>query len=325
MMRTGRVSPASDPRLPPELVERFKAALERLNSAGGKIGLAVSGGPDSLAMLLLAQAAIPGQFAVATVNHGLRPEAADECALVARACAERGVPCTILSVTVGKGNLQAEARAARYAALGDWAQQQGLAAVATAHHADDQAETLLMRLNRGSGLAGLAGVRACAVQGDLRIIRPLLDWRRAELAEVCAMAGLDPVRDPSNADASFDRVRIRQELAGADWLDPTALAASASHLAQAFTAMEDYASLLWEQQVRQVEHGYVLMPVAAREMNRRLLARIMDRLGGRPRGGDVARLLDRLTRGEGGNLGGVLATVEGGEWHLRPEPPRRTG
>jgi tRNA(Ile)-lysidine synthase len=327
MMRTGRVSPARDPALPPDLVARFKAALERLNPDGGRIGLAVSGGPDSMAMLLLAHAAVPGGFDVATVDHGLRAEAADECALVAAACAARGVACDVLGITVASGNVQAEARQARYAALADWAQSKGLSAIATAHHVDDQAETLLMRLNRGSGLAGLAGVREWRpIDGYAAcLIRPVLTFRRSELAAVIAAAGVAVARDPSNSDPRFDRVRMRAELAQADWLDPVALAQSASNLADSLEAVADYAAVLWGQQVSRAGDTYTLTPVSSREMNRRLLAKIMQQLGGRPRGGDVARLLVMLEQGQGGNLGGVLATVEGGRWLLRPEPPRRTG
>src|SRR5690349_11620180 len=143
MTATGARSPAADP--PPELVARFKEALERLWPEGGKLGLAVSGGPDSLAMLSLAEAIIPGLFEVATVDHGLRPESAAECAMVAQVCADRGIRCEVLQVEVGEGNVQARAREVRYEALGEWAGERDLSAVATAHHADDQAETLLMR------------------------------------------------------------------------------------------------------------------------------------------------------------------------------------
>ena len=106
-MRTGAVLPASK-ALPPDLVARLRASLERLNPGGGRIGLAVSGGPDSMAMLLLAHQAIPGQFEVATINHGLRAEAADECALVAVECAERGGACAVLAVTEQESSFRAD-------------------------------------------------------------------------------------------------------------------------------------------------------------------------------------------------------------------------
>ena len=275
-----------------------------------------------MGMLLLAHAAIPDEFEVAAVDHGLRAEAAQECALVERACAERGIGCATLRVETGGGNLQASARDARYAALARWAGDRGLGAVATAHHADDQAETLLMRLNRGSGVAGLAGVRESLLLAGtaIRLIRPLLAFRRHELAMVSE--AVDFAADPSNADPRFDRVRIRRQLVACDWLEPVALARSAANLAEAYEALEAYADLLWQQSVRQDSDSWRLAPGPSREMNRRLLARIMEQLGGRPRGGDVARLLGRLEAGEGGNLAGVLATIVDGEWVLRPEPPR---
>src|SRR6187549_1955099 len=221
MTATGARSPAAaEPS--PELVARFAEALARLWPEGGRLGLAVSGGPDSLAMLLLAEASIPGRFEVATVDHGLRAASAGECAMVAKICSARGIPCAILRVTLAAGNLQNEARKARYAALAAWAEHRVLSAIATAHHADDQAETLLMRLNRGSGLAGLTGVREARFMpgSAVSVIRPLLAFRRRELGELVAAAGLEPVQDPSNVDARFDRARIRGALAEADWLDP---------------------------------------------------------------------------------------------------------
>ena len=187
----------------PELIARFSADLAALQPGVDRLGLAVSGGPDSLAMLLLAAAACPGAVEAATVDHGLRPESAEEAAMVARVCAGLGVPHAVLPVTLASGNLQSEARSARYFALAGWMEQRQLGALLTAHHADDQAETLLLRLNRASGVAGLAGVRARGqVPGTaLPLLRPLLGWRRGELAGIVAAAGMAPADDPSNRDA----------------------------------------------------------------------------------------------------------------------------
>jgi len=305
------------------VTQRFAAALTRLNPGGERIGLAVSGGPDSMAMLLLADAAIPNGFEVATVNHGLRPEAAAECALVTEVCAARGITCAVLTVQVAPGNVQNEARRARYGALAGWARQRGLAMLATAHHADDQAETLLMRLNRGSGVAGLAGVREVGEMAGIKVIRPMLGFRRFELAEVVAEAGIDPVQDPSNADPHYDRVRMRQSLAACDWLDPLALAHSAGLLADAEQALAAFENALWPDHVTQSRGGFVLYPPAVPLMRVRMVRRIIAAMGGNPRGGDAARLVERLERGERGNVGGVLATVKGGEWVFVLEPARR--
>jgi tRNA(Ile)-lysidine synthase len=323
MTATGAGSAAANP--PPELVARFTDALERLWPEGGRLGLAISGGPDSLAMLLLAGAAIPGHFEVASVDHGLRAEAADECAMVAGVCAARGIECSVLRVLVETGNVQAKAREARYAALAEWAEQRGLGAVATAHHADDQVETLLMRLNRGSGIAGLAGVRERGLvpESELPLIRPLLRFWRAELAGVVARAGLMPAADPSNADDRFDRVRVRKALGSSDWLDPAGLAASAGHIGEADAALEWAAQREWDEQVGVREDEIRYCPRAPHAVAMRVAARAVAMLGVSPRGADLARLLDRLQAGGGGNLAGVLVTAENGDWVFRAEPPRR--
>ncbi|MEL7219149.1 MAG: tRNA lysidine(34) synthetase TilS, partial [Pseudomonadota bacterium] len=202
-------------------------------------------------MLLLAHEALPGEIAVASINHGLRSEAADEVALVERLCEERDIPFLPISVKVAAGNLQAKAREARYNALVKWVDASGLGALATAHHANDQAETLLMRLARGSGLSGLAGVRAASELGEgaTPLLRPLLDWTKSDLEQIVADANIAPVRDPSNADSTFDRVRVREHLAKNPWLDAEALSLSAEYLAEAWRAIEWYAQIDWEEMV----------------------------------------------------------------------------
>lgn len=325
MSATGARSPAVE--APDEaLVRRFRHELERLWPENDRLALAVSGGPDSLAMLLLAGAAIPGRFEVATVDHRLRPESAAECAMVARICLDREVPCEVLPVRVGEGNVQAEARSARYSALAKWAVRRGLSAVATAHHADDQAETLLMRLNRGSGVSGLAGIRERSIIPPFPtpVIRPLLTFRHAELAALVAASGISAVEDPSNTSDRFDRVRLRKALAESPWLDPLALAASAAHLAAADEALEWAASREWNERVVGTESGFRYRRLAPKAVAMRVLARIVADFGGQARGQDLARLLDRLEAGESGNVAGVLATVEGGDWLFRREPPRRS-
>jgi tRNA(Ile)-lysidine synthase len=288
------------------------------------LGLAVSGGADSLALLLLATATLPGRVEVATVNHGLRSESADEAAMVARVCAELAVPHEVLPVTLAPGNLQHRARVARYAALGEWCERRGLVALATAHQLDDQAETLAMRLNRGSGLAGLAGVRArSTVSGDgLPLLRPLLDWRRAELANIVAEAGLEPAQDPSNEDERFDRVQVRRALAEADWLDPKGLAGSAAHLAEAERFVGEQIAAMAGTRLRAIDGGYALDPPPSDFAAAELCALIIAKLDAAPRRGEVAALVARLRRGENASLGGVLARVAGAEWVFAPEPPR---
>lgn len=321
---------------------RFAADLAALwpdVERSGPLGLAVSGGPDSLALLLIAHEAMPGRFAVASVDHGLRPEAAGEVAVVERIAAERGIPFTPIKVALAPGNVQARAREARYAALAQWAAEAGLGAVATAHHADDQAETLLMRLNRGSGLAGLAGVRArTVIEGsEVTLLRPLLGWRKAELASLVAAAGITAVQDPSNTNPDFDRARLRARMAEADWLDPVQIAASAAHLAEGWQALDWYAELDWHEMVMRDETapgglGYTYCANVPRVIAIETILKIIGELGGHASRSEAARAWDRLWAGDNASLGGVLA-VAGAErvekvgvmmriWRFRPEPAR---
>jgi len=306
---------------------RFRADLERLaGGAPGGLGVAVSGGPDSLALLVLASAAFPGNVRAATVDHGLRPESSGEAESVAQACARLDVPHAVLRPSVPiSGNLQSAARRARYALLEAWRSEQGLDWVLTAQHADDQAETLLMRLNRGSGVAGLAGIRA--VNG--RVLRPLLDWRRAELEAVVGQAGLEPVVDPSNRDERFDRARLRRELEGAEWLDRLAAARSARALAEAEEALDWAAERLFDERTRSEGDRLSLDPSGLpAELRRRLLLRALRRIDphAAPRGEELGRLLATLSQGAGATLSGVKAEAGGvdGAWSFSPAPSRRS-
>ncbi|MCJ2178198.1 tRNA lysidine(34) synthetase TilS [Novosphingobium album (ex Hu et al. 2023)] len=323
-------SPAAEGGVTAGAVERFCTGLREIWREGAdepesRLGLAVSGGPDSLALLLLAHAALPGRVEAATVDHGLRRESADEAAEVARICEGLGVPHAALPVEVAEGNVQAEARLARYTALADWVEERGLAAVATAHHADDQAETLLMRLNRASGVAGLAGARARGRVPDtpIPLLRPVLDWRRAELGEVVRAAGLVAADDPSNANDRFDRVRIRKALAEADWLDVAAIARSAAHIAEADAALDWMASLEWRSCVKKEPMGLKYKPQAPRAVALRVVARIVRELGGEePRGSAVARLVDALVEGRPASIGELVVRPNAGGWSFAKAPVR---
>jgi len=309
------------------LTARFAADLAPLWAGEGTLGLAVSGGPDSLALLLLAHTALPGQVAAATVDHGLRSANADEAAMVAALCQRLGVPHATLPVTLAEGNVQAEARAARYAALAEWMGAQEVTALATAHHADDQAETLLLRLNRGSGVAGLAGVRSRGqVPGTwLALVRPLLGWRRAELADVVTAAGLTAADDPSNRDDRFDRARLRKALAEADWLEVPALAASAAHLADADVALDWAAVREWQDCVTRAPLGLVYRPQAPRAIALRVLTRIVTELDGEaPRGSAVARLFESLVARQPASIGQLVARPLPEGWSFSRAPARRS-
>lgn len=312
-------------RPPPAAVERFAADLRALRPGEGKLGLAVSGGPDSLALLLLAAAACPGRVAAATVDHGLRAEAAAEAEFVAGICGALAVPHHVLRTTVPPGaSLQAQARTARYAMLAGWAEREKLDALLTAHHADDQAETLLMRLARGSGLSGLAGIRATSAIGSLVVCRPLLGWRREALRTLVQESGLRPVADPSNEDEAYDRVRMRRHLAEAPWLDPAALARSAAALAEAEQALDWATERLAAERVHDGE-GLQLDPSGLPpELLRRLVLLCLRRLDpdAAPRGEQVTALVRTLGEGGTATLGAVLCRG-GDRFRFAPAPPRR--
>jgi tRNA(Ile)-lysidine synthase len=323
---------ADRPGLPgEEVAERFRADLQAVwpeasKDARLRLGLAVSGGPDSTALLLLALAAMPGRIAAATVDHGLRAGSAREATDVSALCARLDVQHRVLDAEVAAGNLQAEARHARYGALAGWIEGEGLAALATAHHADDQAETLLLRLNRASGVAGLAGARARgAVPGTgIPLLRPLLGWRREELAALVAQCGIEPAQDPSNADERFDRVRMRTALAGADWLDIEAIAESAGHLADADAALDWAARREWRECVRRDGPGLTYRPQAPKAVALRVMSRIVQELDGEaPRGSAVARLFETLMARSPGSIGGLVARPGPDGWNFAAAPVRK--
>lgn len=315
-----------------ELVDRFRSDLDALVASDARIGVAVSGGSDSMALLLLAAAARPGLVEAATVDHAFRPESRGEAEMVAGLCKQLKVPHRILTVEWSESPsaaIQERAREARYGLLTKWVRERGIQALATAHHLDDQAETFVMRLLRGAGVRGLAGMRRTApVPGDdMPLLRPLLSWRHSELEKICADAGVTPVADPSNADEQFERVRVRRALAEADWLDPEALALSAAYLSDADAALRWATSQEWERSVTVADDEIVYrLGDAPREIQRRVARRAVLRLaregeGADLRGRELDRLLAALRTGRQTTLRGVIC-IGGGEWRFVPAPHR---
>ena len=316
---------------------RFAADVQRLVPADGLLALAVSGGPDSMAMLVLAAEAFPGQIAAGTVDHGLRDDAADEAAMVARHCAALGVPHTTLypAEPIAGASLQARARDARYALLTEWAHAADAQALLTAHHADDQAETFLMRAARGSGLAGLAGIRPRQRRDGVLLLRPLLGWRRAELRATVRRAGAPFVDDPSNVDDRHDRSRFRRLLDTNEWLDPPNLARAAAQLAEIDADLRDLMHWLIATRDRPAAAGEIKVEVAdlPRELRRRLARQAIGRVRSAAaiatpawdEGRGIEPLLDALDGGGSATQAGVRASARGTIWRFRAAPPRRSG
>lgn len=349
------------PSAPPDaLVKRFRDDLIALTGAmppHGRIGVAVSGGPDSLALLLLARAAMPGCVFAATVDHGLRQEAAEEAAMVGRVCGGLGVQHFILSRDrqpalvpgsarlralaqevewmpdqvrhdgKGTGNVQHKARMLRYGLLADWAAREAIPVIATAHHCDDVAESFLMRALRGAGVSGLARMKARTrlpyAQAEVMLVRPLLNWRSAELSELVRASGLIPAQDPSNRDERFDRARIRALLQREPALDPLALARSAANLADADAAIEWMVEQAWRSRA---DHKPDAILIDAEdlpdEIRRRLAARALTLFAENWNGEGLDRLMTTLDAGGTGTLAGVRA-IGGRPWRFTVAPPRR--
>jgi len=331
-MAKGAVQPQPE-ALPEAQVQRFRTMLGKLVPTADRIGIAVSGGPDSLALLLLAAATRPGAVEAATVDHGLREGSRDEAEMVAGLCRTIGVPHETLTIEWEEKPttaIQERARLRRYGALAEWARRQGLKTILTGHHANDQAETLLMRLRRGAGLSGLSGMRyAVRVPGgEEALVRPLLGWSREELEQLCAGAGVTPALDPSNEDESFERVSIRKALAAADWLGPRAVAASAAHLAEADAALTWAANREWRRAAKAANGMLILDPAGLpREIVRRLLSRAIAGLasegkGAALRGRQSDRLMAALASGQKATLRGV--SCSGGKtWTFARAPARK--
>ncbi len=285
-----------------------------------RIGLAVSGGGDSMAMLHLVHRAGLRPH-VATVDHGLRAASADEARMVARVCADLNVPHKTLHWQGWdqRGNLQDAARRARRRLLADWAQ--GLSAVALAHTRDDVSETFLMRLGRGAGVDGLAAMRPSWHEFGTQFLRPLLGTARDDLRGFLRSIDADWVDDPSNEMDRFDRVRVRKalKLLAPLGIDGARLADVAAHMSQARAALDAAAQALMREHIKGQAGILRINPqmfTAPLDLQRRLLAAVIAWIHPQdygPRGPALVALRDRLHTGLGGQLAGCHFILHGGD------------
>lgn len=257
------------------------------------VGVAASGGGDSMALLSLARDwadQTGAKLSVATVDHGLRPESAGEAELVAQVCAGWGIPHQTLRITglSGSGNLSARAREARYDALSEWAHGNGTETVLLGHTMDDQAETVLMRLGRGSGVEGLSGMSGQMQWRGVTFLRPLLHVRRAALRDLLVDRGISWVEDPTNSDPAYDRVKARSALSALEPLGISVegLSATADRLARQRIVLEADADRLSGAAVS--ESGAIvclnrrLLREALADTAMRVIARVLMETGGNP-------------------------------------------
>ncbi|WP_323716672.1 tRNA lysidine(34) synthetase TilS [Paracoccus aminovorans] len=304
---------------------RAHAALDRLARDLPALGIALSGGGDSVALMHLAQGWGRARLLAATVDHGLRAGSADEARLAGQAAAALGIPHETLPWhREGGGNLMAAAREARLRLLADWAGRHGLSAVLLGHTQDDQAETLLMRLARGAGVDGLSGMAARrAAQGTLWL-RPLLAISRAELRGWLVARGIGWIDDPSNEREDFLRIRARKALAGLELPLPQ-LAQSAANLAMARDALAHYAAQAAEGARSRAAGLSLPLPAflaAPSEIRRRLLVTGLRFVTGGdypPRRAPVLHALDELAQGRQVTLDGVIARPREGWLQLLRE------
>lgn len=259
----------------------------------------VSGGSDSLALMLLlrdwAKAAGVAPPVVVSVDHGLRPESAKEARQVLAWAKKAGLTGKVLSApgTLPQADIEAEARALRYRLIGEFARRRRLLAVYVAHTEDDQAETFLMRLARGSGVDGLAAMQPLSPWPDRHrdgplLVRPLLGVGRAALRAHLETQDHPWLDDPMNADPRFHRARIRQAwtVLGEIGLTPQRLGQAASHLARARAALETASQAVLARACRPFRNGILLDPVALGvappELGLRALASILMHVSGNP-------------------------------------------
>lgn len=279
----------------------------------------MSGGGDSVALMHMAAAWARGRkIMVATVDHGLRPDSAAEARAVGRAARGLGLPhATLLwQRETETGNLMATARDARLRLLAGWARRNGLSSVLLGHTADDQAETLLMRLARGSGIDGLASMAEWRDRFGVRWLRPMLGAGRRELRDWLRARDLSWIDDPTNDDDDFERIRVRNAIAALG-MDIPALARAANHIQEARDALSHYAAHAARDVV--IRDGSLTLPRRAYgdappEIRRRLIVAACRWITGAdypPRRTTVLHALNAIATGHRVTLDGALIEPAG--------------
>jgi len=290
-----------------------------------RLGIAVSGGGDSVALMhILSRCFEPGsvELFAATVDHGLRAEAAQEAEAVDKLATKLGIRHTTLKWEGWdkSGNLQDQARRARYQLLADWAKSNEIAILALGHTADDQAETVLMRLSRSSGVTGLSAMPVRRTVWGVTVFRPLLGITRAELRAYLQKHDMQWLDDPSNTDLRFDRIKMRQALEVLEPLGLTAraLADVALNMSQAREALDWYSFLAARDSVT-IHGGDVVLDLQKfrtlpDEIARRLLVRVIVWIGGAdyaPRRATLVAALNAVRMGKPVTLAGCRAFRQG--------------
>ena len=260
------------------LIDQIDRALE--GNTLNKVGVAVSGGSDSLALMHLLHAWGKAPIAAATVDHGLRPEAAEEARQVSKMATDLGIPHKTLEWRDwdGKGNLQDQARQSRYSLLAEWGAADRCDTIVLGHTIDDQAETFLMRLARASGVDALGGMDQRIWRNDQRFDRPLLDARRTDLQAYLEEKGVDWIEDPSNDDDRFSRIKARKALAHLEGLglSPEDIGHSMVNLRLAGTELRNLAREIAQKICKEVAGDLVFDRAGLRRLNPEMQFRLVS-------------------------------------------------
>lgn len=258
----------------------------------GPIAVAVSGGPDSFGLVALAMeyAGKAGlDLRCVTVDHGLRPEAGAEAEGVTRQLRDAGLDATVLHYDGPKpeSSIQANAREIRYGLIADWMAREGIRILLLGHHREDQAETVLLCLARGSGVDGLSAMAPVSQRDGLTYLRPVLSYSKEKLERLAVQAGFKPVRDPSNEDRAHARVRIRQlaDLLEKEGLSAERITGTARRMARAREALDSMRDQFLAEHVERHPAGYATFDPAQflalpEEIRMRLLSHLTRVLGG---------------------------------------------
>ena len=324
------MTPDKDTQLFEDLIAAVRNDFSHAPPA--RLGIAVSGGSDSLALLSLAVEALAGtgvELHAATVDHRLRAASKEEAEVAKALCKTLGVPHQTLVWEKGPqgGNLQDEAREARYDLLTAWAKGRDIPVIALGHTADDQAETVLMRLRRASGVTGLAAMRSRRMRDGVMLARPMLGLRRADLQSFLRARNIEWVDDPSNENTKFERVRIRQamELLEPLGLTVPTLTAVAENMARSRDALDWYAFTSAQELLKvgplgvQIDQrGFRVLP---EEIAFRLLRHALRWMSGQtypPRREPMLAALRAVRHGTSFTLAGCqLVTRKGSTWVTR--------
>jgi tRNA(Ile)-lysidine synthase len=305
--------------------DEFSSLMDCLPDVAKRLCVAVSGGADSLALCLLAAdwAKDTGRTLIAlSVDHGLRLESASECQWVQDVLHTQGIEHHILHWDGEKpqNGIQAAAREARYGLLRAWCRANNVSDLLVAHHQDDQAETFLLRLARGSGVDGLCAMTAVSYYDDLRLLRPLLDIPKQRLSASLRARGQDWIEDPSNENEAFERVKIRQSMDGlaAIGLTPARLSQTAQAMQRAARPLKRLTTDWLLTHVKFYDEGYCLVARnGLQDDDEEILLRALRRIGMALSGESYPPRFDRLQRLSDCIMQGKGATLMGCRWIVR--------